>query len=468
MDRHLQSCRAEGPRPPRTGTRRGAVLIVAMLVAALIAVVLGSYLSLNLNTTRLAHRAFHARAALNLAEAGTEEGVWSFNQATAGRGDAWDGWSTDGTGAAWRNFTNFQFTANTTGAVKVYVDNRTPPTGTNPKVVALATVSPPGAAPVTKMIEVTLRRRSWFAAGLVARRTLTFSGTNANVDSWISDPDHDPATAAVPYSAAVRRDHGTIASADVSNNAVLLNQAHIWGYVATGGGQPQIGSQGTVQGAGTPANVAVDSSRITTDFSAEFNLLSAPVDGTLLASVGATLGTAGTATRWRVPSISLSGSQTLTILGDVTLVMTAGSGTTAISVAGNAAINVPAGSSLTIYTEANLRIAGNSVANANAQPIACTIFGTNQTLGGQDFQISGNGNLRTSVYAPNADVRLVGNGDIMGSVVARDITLTGNASFHYDESLADSGTTTPYTISRWREVQSAADQAAYLGRFQGW
>lgn len=352
--------------------------------------------------------------------------------------------------------------------MKVYVDNRTPPVGMNPKVVALATVSPPGAVPITKMIEVTLRRRSWFASGLVARRTLSFSGTNANVDSWISDPDHDAATAAVPYSAAVRRDHGSIASAAVSNDAVLINQAHIWGYVATGGGEPAIGSQGTVQGASTPTNVAVDSSRITHDFSAEFNLVVAPVDGTILETVGATLGTAGTATKWRVPAISLGGNQSLTILGDVTLVLTAGSGTTAISVAGNAAINLPAGSSLTVYTEANLRIGGNGLGNANAQPISCTIFGTNQTLGGQDFQIAGNGALKASVYAPNGDVRLVGNGDIMGSVVARDITLTGNASFHYDESLADSGTTTPFGIARWREVQSAADQAVYLPRFQGW
>jgi hypothetical protein len=450
-----------------TGSRRGAVLIVAMLVAALIAIVLGSYLSLNLNTTRLAHRAFHARAALNLAEAGTEEGVWSFNRATAGQSDAWQGWSGDGT-AAWKNFTDFQFTANTTGAVKVYVDNRSPAAGTNPKVVALATVSPPGATPVTKMIEVTLRRRSWFAAGLVARRSLSFSGTNANVDSWISDPDHDPATAAVPYSAAVRRDHGSVASAAVTNDAVLINQAHIWGTVATGGAQPSVGSQGTVRGATTSADVAVDANRITTDFSAEFNLVAAPVDGTLLAAVGATLGTAGTATRWRVPTISLSGSQSLTILGDVTLVMTAGSGTTAISVAGNAAIDIPAGSTLTIYTEGNLRIAGNGMVNANAQPFTCTIFGTNQTLGGQDFQIAGNSAIKTSIYAPNGDVRLVGNGDIMGSVVARDITLTGNASFHYDESLADSGTTTPCGISRWRELQSAADRAVYLDRFSGW
>lgn len=451
----------------RPGSRRGAVLIVAMLVSALIAIVLGSYLSLNLHTTRMAHRTFQARAALNLAEAGTEEGVWCFNRATAGQSDAWTGWNGDGT-AAWRNFEGFQFTANTTGAVKVYVDNRAPANGVNPKVVALATVTPPNSPPVTKMIEVTLRRRSWFAAGLVARRSLAFSGTNVSVDSWLSDPDRDPATAPVPYSEAVRRDRGSIASADVTNAAILLNQAHIWGYVATGGGNPQIGSQGTVQGANTPSGVAVDPARITRDFSADFKLLATPTDGTIVGSVGATLGTAGTATRWRVASISLSGNDSLSILGDVTLILTAGSGVTALSVAGNAAINIPDGSSLTIYTEGNLRIAGNGFVNGNAQPVSCSIFGTNRTYGGQDFQIAGNGTIKTSVYAPNADVNIVGNGDIMGSVVARDITLAGNAAFHYDETLAEPANNTPFTISRWREVQAASEQSAYQGVFGGW
>ena len=123
---------------------------------------------------------------------------------------------------------------------------------------------------------------------------------------------------------------------------------------------------------------------------------------------------------------------------------------------------------MTIYTEGNLRIGGNGLGNANAQPLSCTIFGTNQTLVGQEFELVGNGALKASFYAPNGDVRLVGNGDIVGSVVVRDITMTGNAAFHYEDSLADSGTTTPFGISRRRELQSAADRAVYFGRFEGW
>lgn len=65
-----------------------------------------------------------------------------------------------------------QFTANATGVVKVCVDNRTPPVGKNPKVVALATVLPPGVDPIAKMIEVTLRRRSWLSPWRIPARPL--------------------------------------------------------------------------------------------------------------------------------------------------------------------------------------------------------------------------------------------------------------------------------------------------------
>jgi hypothetical protein len=443
------------------------VLIVALLLSAIIALMLGSYLSLNLNSTRLAKRTFHSTAAMNLVEAGVEEAVWSFNRATAGHGDGWTGWDTDGT-AAWRRLSDFDFGANTSGWIKVYVTNTNPPAGSMPKVVALASVNPPGTAAVTRMIEVTLRRRSYFSNALVARDKVVFNGTNASVDSWDSDPDGDPATAPVDYSADVRRDNGSVASMSVENTAMLVNQADIWGYVYTGGAQPEVGANGSVRGNSTPADVQIDPDRIATDFNAELPLITAPTDGTFIATVGATLGTPGTATRWRCPAITLSGYNTLTIYGDVTLILTATSGMSAMDVTGNASIIVTAGSTLTVYTEGNFKIAGKGVANANVQPASLQIWGTNQSAGGQEIQIAGNGALRALVYAPNASVKINGNGDVMGSIVANDITLVGNAAFHYDEALARHGNNTPFGITKWREITTAAGRSLYNDAFAGW
>jgi len=466
--------------PPRPSTRprsashrhvpsapRGSVLIVALLISALIAVSLASYLSLNLSSTRLAKRSFDSYAALNVAEAGTEEGVWSFNRAAVSDPEAWQGWTGNGS-ASWKKFPDFTLGSGTSGWVKVYIENVNPPPGTNPKVVAQSNVSAPGSPAVQRMIEVTLRRRSHFANGLVAKDSVVFSGTNATVDSWNSDPDHNPATAPVDYSTTVRQDHGSVASTSVLNTAVSVNQGHVWGYVATGGAAPAVGASGTVRGATTAAGVKVDPSRVSTDFSADFPVITAPTNGTPIASLGTTLGTVGQTTRWRTSGLVLSGNNILTIRGDVILVLTAGSGAQAISVTGNAGINIPAGSTFVVYVEGNVKIAGNGLGNSNIQPVTCQLWGTNPSQAGQDIQIAGNGALRVVLYAPLGDVKINGNGDVMGSIVARTITLVGNAAFHYDEALADYGTTNPFGIAKWRELSTESDRALYLSNFQGW
>ena len=79
----------------------------------------------------------------------------------------------------------------------------------------------------------------------------------------------------------------------------------------------------------------------------------------------------------------------------------------------------------------------------------------------QDIQIAGNGVLSALVYAPQGSVKINGNGDVCGSVIANDITLVGNAAFHYDESLAEMDGGNPFRISRWQELTSAADRATY-------
>ncbi|SDS66406.1 hypothetical protein [Opitutus sp. GAS368] len=453
-------------RQSRPGQARGAVLIVALLITALIALALGSYLTLNLGTARLARQSYQQSASFHLAEAGAEEAVWSFNQANAHNPAAWTGWTVQ-QAAAWCKFSGFDFGGNTTGTIKVYVDNASPAGADKPTVVAMAVVEAPGTPPTTKMVSVTLARRSYFATGIVARNSISFSGLNTSVDSWNSNPSNDPAAAAVPYSAAVRHDGGSVATLAVQNSAVLVNQASVWGSVATGGAAPAVGTNGSIRGASTPAGVQIDPARVTTDFTADLPLITAPVDGTPIASVGATLGTLGQATKWRCPSISLNGSKTLTILGDVTLVLTASTGS-ALDITGNASLIVPAGSSLTVYVEGDCKIAGNGLANANQRPGTCQIWGTSTSAAGQSIEVAGNGALKTVIYAPNADVKVNGNGDIMGALVANTVTFTGNASFHYDESLANSGGNTPFGISRWRELTTAEDRTRWQGVFSGW
>lgn len=450
--------------PRRARPERGSVLIVTLLVLALLALGVGSYLSLNLSTSRLARLSYQQNAAFHLAEAGAEEGLWSFNQAHASNPEAWTGWTVQGA-AAWRKFDSFEFGGRTVGSIKVYTDNTSPTAGSKPRIVALAQIDTPGLPSSSRMIEITLGRRSYFANGIVARDTVKFSGTNTTVDSWNSDPDNDSSTAAVPYGEDVRNDRGSIATLAVENTAMLINQASVWGYVATGGAAPEVGTNGSIRGADTPDGVLIDPARVTTDFSADLPVLTAPLDGTPLDEVGDTLGTLGESTKWRIANLSLNGKATLTILGDVTLILTATTGS-ALDVTGNASIIIPDGSSLTVFVESDFKIAGNGLANGNTRPSSCRIYGTNAAS--QSIHLAGNGALKAVVYAPNADVQINGNGDIFGAVVGAVVTFTGNAAFHYDESLAYEEDNTPFGVTRWRELNDATSQSAWQPVFQGW
>ena len=49
---------------------------------------------------------------------------------------------------------------------------------------------------------------------------------------------------------------------------------------------------------------------------------------------------------------------------------------------------------------------------------------------------------------------------IVDSVVAEDITLTGNANFHYDESLGNLGTGNPFRVAKWKELTTATERSA--------
>jgi Tfp pilus assembly protein PilX len=438
--------------------QRGSLLVVTMLFATLLVVALSTYVALNTHSLKMANRSFYATEAMNMAESGLEEAVWSFNQANLGSTTAWDGWTIVGD-AATRTFSNFVLGAGATGSVKVYVDHYNPAPTVQPIVVAKSTVTlPNNGGSVSKYVEIKMKRRTYFAAGLVAKNNIYFSGNTASVDSWISDPDNDDATPAIGYSAGIKRDKGSVGGASVTSTLVLGN-ADIFGTAAVGGSSTAaitVGSNGRV-GPFSTANGVKDPASVATDFSTNLETISNPVTGTTIASLGATIGTTGTATIWRTPTISNS----LTVYGDVTMILTAGAGVDAIDITGSEGITLAAGATLTIYTEGDVKLAGNGLLNNNDDPSTFQIWGTSTSSFSQDIQIAGNGALKGIVYAPNGHVKINGNGDVMGAVVGKEITVVGNAAFHYDESLADWGKNTPFGIYKWRELIAAGDRDDY-------
>lgn len=445
--------------PGTAAHRRGSVLIVALLVAALLALVLGGYLSLNLGTARLAQRTFDRGAAFHLAEAGLEEGLWTYNRILAEDPRAWEDWQV-ADGAAWRRFDGFALAAATTGSIKVYAQPISPAPDDRPLLVALASVRSPGGAPVTRMLEVNLRRSSLFSAGLIARESLAFRGRNTTFDSWDSDPDQDPATPPVPYSEDIRTDTGIIATGAAEDKDLILGQARIHGYFITRDLVPSVSTPGFIGPFGV-ADGSVESSRVGHDYRDDFPAISPPADGTFLAAPGATLGTAGQRTLWRRPALRLSGNQTLTILGEVTLVLT--DPVEGLALTGSAAIVIPPGSRLTLYAEGDLSIGGQGILNANASPASLRIWSTAaQRKRPQTITLSGLGVLSASVYAPEAEFRATGNAEFYGSLIALRVTFAGNAAFHHDRALGRLADHAPYRAGAWHITADPVRRAELL------
>ena len=454
---------------------KGSVLIVAMLLTLSIGIAIVSYINLGQTNLAVSNRAFFNNAAVNLAETGLEQAMWSINKAVDGDPGAWTGWTTDASNA-WQDFSGYSFDANATGNVRVYVRNHT--LAVAPIIVARATISPVKGPPIEKWIMVTLLQRSLFANGLVAKNTITFSGGNAVVDSY--DSRLGAYDAPLGGGSTNKYARGSAGSASVSVGSFSLSNSEIFGFVSIGTSDYtglNVGPNGIVGDFGAAAG-SVDYTRVTTDFTTNFEDASAPatagysigtINGATTLPRGGDLAAADGKFYYDVVKIQLSGpaSRKLNISSgnDVVVRITASPGTDGVKLTGNASIQVLGSSSLEMYADSNVSIAGRGVANAN-DPEAFQFWSTKAagSAGAQSVSVSGNGNLSAVVYAPNADVTMNGggaSGSVYGAVVADTISVTGGSEFHYDEALAAMSDGNPFGIANWAELTTAAERNAY-------
>jgi len=469
-------------------SRRGSALVVALILCAIIGISLASYLQLSRTQMTVSNRALYNNAAMNLAENGLEEVMYSINRKLDDDTYDWSGWQNNGVNA-WRRWTGYTFDGGAKGSARVYVYNYLGVSA--PRAVARATIEIPNSSiSVEKWVEIQLRKTSKFANGLVAKSKITFKGDNVTIDSWDSDPgDTGLWASAVPYSSSVRKDNGSVGCISVSVSSVLTQNADVWGFVATGGDDPtdDVGPKGSILGKSSPSGTKVDPTRVSTDFTAAFDPVTAPSATYYnIGEISADNDTSRTLPRtgdspaadgnyyYSTTQIDLKGTNknVLQVNGKVILKLT-NSASNAITLTGSdAAISIGNTGSLAIYTEGDVAMAGKGVANGTDtngdgsltdselnQPIRFQLYGTKPS-GTQNISISGNGAFSGVVYAPQGSVTVVGNGTVSGSVVANDITMTGNANFHYDESLSDFGGANPFRVSKWREITSATDRAA--------
>jgi len=452
-----------------------------MLFCVLVAIALTGYLRVARNSYTLADRAFLNTTALTLAEQGLEEGLESYNQLdnAATPAAAWSGWTLTGPVATLKHI-NLAFDNGATGTLQVYATDYNPVAGTSPKLVAKATLLPASGLGLSRMIEITLRRRTVFAAGLIARNNITFSA-DTMVSSWNSDPDNNPATAAVGYSEARKTANAFVGTISTANGAISTGSGDIFGRIGTGGGTVTH-SSGAILSI-NPTGSGWNNGLVNVPFVCNLDTPVAPALPAAVNSITTTISsgvslpragdTAAADGRYYYSfaagaAIALAGNNTLAVSDKVVLYLQSHAATTAIAIGGNAKIQVTATGTLTIYTDGNIAAGGNGMANANANAASCLIYGTNNGSG-QTISMTGNATTVAAINAPNADFSITGNGEIWGSIIARNVTLNGNAAFRYDEALMNysntTGTGNPWGIAKWRELTLNAERQAYAASF---
>ncbi len=501
-------------------SHRGSVLIVTLVFAAVIGISLVSYTRLCTNSLKLSHRTLFANTAGNLVEAGLEEAVWSFNQMGSGSATAWNGWTTDttklaaiivtnggtgyssaptvtisgggGTGAAatslvdggtvtlvrvtnrgsgftaaptvtfsggggsgvaatatnmaaTRTLPTFDLDQNAHGVVKVFAAGYDGSIST-PLVVAQATITPFDGAPIVKITQVTLQFNGPFVNGVVARSGITWNG-HPMADSWISNPSNSPTGPWSSYPGTGARANNTVA--DLTGSVGL-------GALGVVNGDLKLGSAVTYGGTGTVSGT------ITNNFTYPFAMPTYPTSANLDNYYN--LGSAIPAALPRVldqpntndgryyyfavagvfpAATTISGGRKVTIVG---------SGTTNVT----GTVTIPADGSLYVYTDGtiNARYVNNSWAGA-LQLYTTTTAGTT---------LNGNDNIRACIFAPNSPITGNGGGSsgaFYGAFVGSSVTSNGHMDFHYDESLGRIASAKPWSLTIWRELQSATERSAY-------
>ncbi len=497
--------------------------MVALIFMIAMGLSLASYMSLVSFNLRSSHRSLNSAAAVNLAELGVEEALWNINAfndpARIGASFVslpkaiWTKTGDNATGV----FTNY-FTADSAAQnlLTIYIEGFSQP---DPKIRVHSRLTMTDSSTVEKWVQVKAKTATNSVPGtnntntssgpahigLVARNQIKFSGTNASVDSWNSamNPDGSAALIPIPYSPSIRNDRGFVGSISSTVDIVGVQNADIFGYASSApanGTTPSTdalhgisyGPNGSILAKDSPAGTQIDTRRVSNDFVANLPMPAGPnINGYNIGGINnvTSLPRAGDAPAsdgkyyYTASSISVAGGnnnpKNVNITsGDVILKVTGD-----ISFSGQSSLNISTGASLEVFAAQNVDLTGNGVANGTnttssstvQSPIKFKLWGTGVASGSTPYtvKVAGNGVLSGVVYAPAANVQINGNGDILGSVVGNNITLVGNAAFHYDESLSDwvggkntSGTASEstsgkrFTIANWRELTANNERTA--------
>ncbi|MGB2806446.1 MAG: hypothetical protein WBC22_01800 [Sedimentisphaerales bacterium] len=133
--------------------------------------------------------------------------------------------------------------------------------------------------------------------------------------------------------------------------------------------------------------------------------------------------------------------------GDVILYITGD-----ISLGQDCEIVIKDGSTLALYLDGDLDADNNAGFNNQSLPSSFKLFGTSTE--GQSFILRAKSESLGAIYAPNADVIVMADSDVYGSITANNVLMMALGNFYYDEALRTVTTdddAVRFVIREWRE-----------------
>lgn len=429
-------------RIKRNTCETGGVLVATIIFCVLVGLILVAYLSMISSQRKLAFRSQVWNQCIPMCEAGVEEAMAHLNYYKTLNNFAINGWVLSS--GAYRK----QRTLNG-GTVRMAISTDFPPI-----IIVNASLPTPLAQTnyLTRNVRVRTELSRRFQHGILSKGLIEFNGTNPRADSYNSTNVLESTNG--QYDPLKADDEITVVTTSTNAGAIDLNNAKIYGSVATGpGGTIDLGTgsigdslwninplnAGQIQpGHSTSdANIYIPDAVLPTDFGPGVMPTSGNVGGTNYTYVLSS-------GDYQVPYVTLGSGQTVYITGKVRILV---DGDTKLSSSGQ--IVVAPGASIEYYSRGNMYVSGNGIINGSGVPKDFMLIGLNTCT---RIDYSGNAKFVGTIYAPYADLTIAGNGDTSGAFVGKSVKMAGNGVFHFDEALMGDPREGRFIAASWQEL----------------
>ena len=282
-----------------------------------------------------------------------------------------------------------------------------------------------GEQEILRKIKVVIDKRSIFAYGVFGDEKVLMKGTPEVSSYYYNDPSWPTDEAQVGTNssdpAAIELKGGAFISGDASSGV---------------GSDPDVAisaDPGAITGdrAALPEHIDLPLVDVP-EFSPEMGPLS--VTGGAIDDISADA---------KYSAVTIQGELTITSSGDLVF--------DSLVIEGSGKIIIPGDVSVRIFVIGDpCRLGGNAVENMSENPAQFGLYGAGDCT---EIDLAGTTDFYGTVYAPGADVKVTGTGDVHGALVGKTVELPGTARIYCDASLADDpGSPQIISFKQWEEV----------------